>query len=84
MFYVNGEPEGKCLYTETIKVYCIVSSLLTRQNNSSFSTGLRVERDMVVEREKVEPFSERVNVWMCVCVCAGSLSDSQEMPRASN
>ena len=24
MFYVNDEPEGKFLYTETIKVYCIV------------------------------------------------------------
>ena len=39
---------------------------------------------MEVEREKVELFSERVSVWMSVCVCAGSLSDSQEMPRASN
>ena len=25
-----------------------------------------------------------VSEWMCVCVCAGSLPDSQEMPRASN
>ena len=24
MFYVDGEPEGKFLYTETIKLYCIV------------------------------------------------------------
>ena len=24
MFYVNDEPEGKFLYTETIKLYCIV------------------------------------------------------------
>ena len=48
----------------------------------SFSTGICVEREMEVEREKVERFSERVSVWMCVC--AGSLSDSQEMPRASN
>ena len=23
MFYVNDEPEGKFLYTETIKLYCI-------------------------------------------------------------
>ena len=25
MFYVNDEPEGKFLYTETIKLYCITS-----------------------------------------------------------
>ena len=24
MVYVNDEPEGKFLYTETIKLYCIV------------------------------------------------------------
>ena len=24
MFYVNDEPEDKFLYTETIKLYCIV------------------------------------------------------------
>ena len=24
MFYVNDEPEGKFLYTETIKLYCVV------------------------------------------------------------
>ena len=24
MFYVNDEPESKFLYTETIKLYCIV------------------------------------------------------------
>ena len=24
VFYVNGEPEGRFLYTETIKLYCIV------------------------------------------------------------
>ena len=29
---------------------------------------------MKVEREKVERFSERVSVWMCVC--AGTLSDT--------
>ena len=50
----------------------------------SFSTGICVEREMEVEREKVERFSERVNVWVCVCVCARSLSDSQEMPHARN
>ena len=52
----------------------------------SFSTWIQVEREMEVEREKVERFIERVSVWMCVCVCAGSLSDadSQDMPRASN
>ena len=37
---------------------------------------------MEVEQEKVERLSERMSVWMWVC--AGSLSDSQEMPRASN
>ena len=42
------------------------------------------EKEMEVEREKVERFCERVSVWMCVCQCAGSLSDSHEMPRASN
>ena len=26
MFYVNDEPEGTFLYTETIKLYCIVNS----------------------------------------------------------
>ena len=24
MFYVNGEPEGKFLYTDTINLYCVV------------------------------------------------------------
>ena len=37
-------------------------------NNISFSTWIRVEREMEVEREKVERFSERVSVWMRVCV----------------
>ena len=27
MFYVNDEPEGKFLYTETIKLYCIVIAM---------------------------------------------------------
>ena len=26
MFYVNDEPEGKFLYTDTIKLHCIVLS----------------------------------------------------------
>ena len=24
MFYVNDKPDGKILYTETIKLYCII------------------------------------------------------------
>ena len=24
MFYVNDEPEGKFVYTQTIKLYCVV------------------------------------------------------------
>ena len=27
-FYVNDEPESKFLYTETIKLYCIVRTIL--------------------------------------------------------
>ena len=31
MFYVNDEPEGKFLYTETIKLYCRGKNLFTTQ-----------------------------------------------------
>ena len=33
VFYVNDEPESKFLYTETIKLYCIV--LLNNNNNNN-------------------------------------------------
>ena len=32
MFYVNDEPEGKFLYTETIKLYCIVLHMRNLHN----------------------------------------------------
>ena len=38
MFYVNDEPEGKFLYTETIKLYCIATTLA-----SYLETGFLVE-----------------------------------------
>ena len=58
---------------------CLWLMFLIQYLELSFSTWIRVEREMEVEREKVERFCERVSVWMCVC--AGSLSDSHEMPR---
>ena len=63
--------------------------LVTYVFDSIFGTHSPLEfvlKEMEVEREKVERFCERVSVWVCVCVCqcAGSLSDSHEMPRASN
>ena len=50
----------------------------------SFFTWICVEREVGVEQEKTERFSERVSE--CVDVCAGSLPDtySHEMPHASN
>ena len=54
----------------------------------SFSTWIRVEREMGAEREKIELYCESVSeyVGVCVCVYAGSLhdTDSHEMPGASN
>ena len=35
MFYVNDDPEGKFLYTETIKLYCILMYLYIHMHSTT-------------------------------------------------
>ena len=40
MFYVNDEEEGKCLYSETIRLYCVLGTMkLSSCNNLTLTLG---------------------------------------------
>ena len=62
--------------------------LIQKYLELSVSTWICVEREVEVEQKEKRTIlwvSECVDVCVCVCVwCAGSLSDSHEMPRESN
>ena len=45
-FYVNGEPESKFLYTETIKLYCIMMFLV-----QFLFVALKLKDSRVLEKE---------------------------------
>ena len=46
MFYVNDEPEGKFLYTEIIKLYCIVlyQGKIASDRHNVWSTTIKCKR----------------------------------------
>ena len=51
MFYVNDEPESRFLYTETIKLYCIV--LYRREDvKMKEGTGAGIQRLNRAKRER--------------------------------
>ena len=82
MFYVNDEPEGKFLYTETIKLYCIVNKLHQRYSLKKKISWmlLYVHRNRKVSRDFTQLLSsDKKRKWPTVAYIpyiSGTLGDT--------
>ena len=63
MFYANDEPEGKFLYTETIKLYGVRQKACSVKLQSLFQNHIQLECSRSAQKQRVAPYS-----WYCGCL----------------